>query len=231
MEKRLIISVQALPKRADSLGGSDGYLVPVFSQKTTFFSLSFDSENGLMVPTRQKPGRRAFLDGNLARRKLLLLPHEYCIWDSEPAGFGLRVRPSGRYFWFVRVRHRGKQRRVSLGCTEDVDAVLARTQARRLLKEVTLDGLPKRTVIKATPTMVDFVDTYWGDIARIWKASTTKRNYTAWRRGTRADRHTATPSQHFLAFLERALPQAAEERHPLLVRNTRQGRIAEGAHP
>jgi integrase len=134
-----------------------------------------------MVPTRQQPGRRAFLDGNFARRKLRTLPHEYCIWDSELAGFGLRVRPTGRYFWFVRVRHRGKHRRVSLGCTEDVDAALARTQARRLLAEVALDGLPKRAVVKATPIMTDFVATYWGDIARTWKPSTAKRNDMAWR--------------------------------------------------
>ncbi|WP_343033355.1 Arm DNA-binding domain-containing protein [Altericroceibacterium indicum] len=37
------------------------------------------------------------------------------MWDTELAGFGLRVRPSGNYFWFVRVRHRGKHRRISLG--------------------------------------------------------------------------------------------------------------------
>ncbi len=134
-----------------------------------------------MVPIRKKPGRRALLDGNFARRKLWLLPHEYCVWDSELAGFGLRVRPSGRYFWFVRLRHRGKHRRVSLGCTEDVDAALSRTQARRLLAEVALDGLPKRAVVKATPSMTDFVATYWGDIARTWKASTGARNFQSWR--------------------------------------------------
>ena len=181
MEKKLANSTQASSKGADSSGGNDGYLVPVLPQKAALLSHRSAGENGLMVPTGQKPGRRAFLDGNLARRRLRLLPHEYCIWDSELAGFGLRVRPSGRYFWFVRVRHRGKQRRVSLGCTGDVDAVLARTQARRLLAEVTLDGLPKRAVVKTTPTMVDYFATYWTDIARIWKPSTTKRNYTAWR--------------------------------------------------
>lgn len=168
-------------KLPDSSGGDDGYLVPANPQIIALFPSSSAMENGLMVPTRQKPGRRAFLDGNFARRKLRALPHEYCIWDSELAGFGRRVRPSGRYFWFVRVRHRGKHRRVTLGCTDDVDAALARTQARRLLAEVALDGLPKRAVIKATPTMTDFVATYWGDIARTWKPSTAKRNAAAWR--------------------------------------------------
>lgn len=135
-----------------------------------------------MVPNRKTPGRRAFLDGNFARRKLRLLPSEYCIWDTELARFGLRVRPSGRYYWFVRVRHRGKHRRISLGRTDDVTAELARTQARRLLAEVALDGLPKRAVVKATSTMTDFVDTYWADLARVWKGSYELRNRNAWRR-------------------------------------------------
>ena len=106
---------------------------------------------------------------------------EYCIWDTELPGFGLRVRPTGRFYWFVRLRHRGKHRRVSLGCTDDVEATLARSQARRLLAEVALDGLPKRTIVKSTPTMSDYVETYWPDLARGWKASTAKRNLNAWR--------------------------------------------------
>jgi integrase len=168
-------------KSCRSSGADDGYLVPINPQSSGTLALSSANENGHMVPMPKKPGRRAFLDGNFARRKLLLLPHEYCIWDSELSGFGLRVRPTGSYFWFVRVRHRGKHRRVSLGRTGDVEAELARAQARRLLAEVALDGLPKRAVIKATPIMTDFVSTYWGDIARTWKGSTASRNMQAWR--------------------------------------------------
>ena len=181
MGKSAIVSVRAMMKSLGGGGAADGYMVPMNSQNSATFEGSSANENGHMVPIRKKPGRRAFLDGNFARRKLRLLDHEYCIWDSELAGFGLRVRPSGRYFWFVRLRHRGKHRRVSLGCTEAVDAALARSQARRLLAEVALDGLPKRAVVKATPIMTDFVAAYWGDIARTWKASTGARNYQSWR--------------------------------------------------
>ncbi|WP_390588856.1 tyrosine-type recombinase/integrase, partial [Erythrobacter sp. MTPC3] len=106
---------------------------------------------------------------------------EYCIWDTELPGFGMRVRPSGNYFWFVRLRHRGKHRRITLGKTDDVDAVLARAQARRLLAEAALDGLPKRVAIESTPTMNDFVTTHFDDLARVWKPSTAKRNANAWR--------------------------------------------------
>lgn len=134
-----------------------------------------------MVPNGQSRPRRALLDGNFARRKLPLRTLEYCIWDTELKGFGLRIRPSGKYLWFVRVRHRDKHRRYTLGSTEELDAVLARSQARRLLAEVALDGLPKRVVVKATPTMDDFVETYFPDLARGWKPATVKRNMNAWR--------------------------------------------------
>jgi integrase len=181
MGKSATESVRAFSKSLVSLAAVDGYLVPRNSQISGTFAGSSDNNDCHIVPFRKKPGRRAFLDGNFARRKLRLLDHEYCIWDSELAGFGLRVRPSGRYYWFVRLRHRGKHRRVSLGRTDDVDAELARTQARRLLAEVALDGLPKRAVVKSTPIMSDFVATYWPDLARTWKASTAERNSNCWR--------------------------------------------------
>jgi hypothetical protein len=37
----------------------------------------------------------------------------------------LRVRPTSNYYWFVRLRHRGKHRRITLGKTTDLDAALA----------------------------------------------------------------------------------------------------------
>lgn len=159
----------------------DGYPFPHNPLISATLESSSDNLDGHMVPIRRKRGRRAFLDGNFARRKLPLQVSEYCIWDIELAGFGLRVRPTGRYYWFVRVRHRGKHRRISLGCTDDVGADLARSQARRLLAEVALDGLPKRAIVKGTPTMDDYVETYWEDLARGWKPSTAMRNYNAWR--------------------------------------------------
>ena len=159
----------------------DGYLVPANAQNSGTLGDSSDMNDGHMVPMRRKAGRRAFLDGNFARRKLPLKTNEYCIWDTELAGFGLRVRPTGNYFWFVRLRHRGKHRRITLGKTDDLDALLARSQARRLLAEAALDGLPKRVVVKSTPTMNDFVATHFDDLARVWKPSTAKRNANAWR--------------------------------------------------
>lgn len=160
---------------------AEGHMVPANDRNSATFDPSFDICDGHMVPTRRKPGRRALLDGNFARRKLPLRETEYCIWDTELAGFGLRVRSTGKYYWFVRLRHRGKHRRITLGRSDELAAELARAQARRLLAEVALDGLPKRAVVKATPIMSDFVDTYWDDLSRVWKASTAERNRNAWK--------------------------------------------------
>lgn len=126
---------------------------------------------------------QGLLDGNFARRKLPLKTSEYCIWNTELAGFGLRVRPSGNCFWIVRLRHRGKHRRITLGRSTDLDAALARSQARRLLAEAALDGFSKRVIVKSTPTMREFVATHFDDLARTWKPSTAKRNADAWKNG------------------------------------------------
>lgn len=182
MGKSPIKSVGDTPDQPGSSVSPDGYLVPRKAQKSATFEDSSAINGGFMVPNRQKPGRRAYLDGNFARRKLPLCASEYCIWDTALPGFGMRVRPTGKYYWFVRLRHRGKHRRVTLGRIDEIDAELARTQARRLLAEVALDGLPKRAVVKATPLMSDYVDTYWHDIARYWKPSTTYCNLAHWRR-------------------------------------------------
>lgn len=50
------------------------------------------------------------------------------------------------------------------------------------LAEVALDGLPKRDAVKVTPTLTEFVDHNWPDIARYWKPSTQSRNHHAWKR-------------------------------------------------
>lgn len=181
MGKSAIESTRAFSKVLGSLGAADGYLHPAKRQNSGNFSGRSAILDGPLVPNDQRAPCLALLDGNFVRRKLPLRDREYCIWDTELAGFGLRVRPSGKYAWFVRLRHRGKHRRITLGAPDELDATLARAQARRLLAEVALDGLPKRVVVKATPTMNDYVDTYWPDLARGWKPSTATRNWNAWR--------------------------------------------------
>lgn len=129
-------AVKSVREMLELLGGGyavEGHPVPANDRNFATFQDSSDNCDGHMVPRRRKPGLRALLDGNFARRKLPLRETEYCIWDTELAGFGLRVRPSGNYYWFVRLRHRGKHRRITLGRSDELAADLARAQARRLL--------------------------------------------------------------------------------------------------
>jgi hypothetical protein len=155
-----------------SCAAADGCLVPGKSLNCAAVIVTSRVVNGHMVPTRRKPVRRAFLDGNFARRKQPDWPTDYIIWDTELAGFGLRVRPSGKQVWFVRLRQRGRHRRIGLGRCEDVDAVVARKMAQRLLAEAALDGLPKRVAAKAAPLFCDFVEDVWQDFLPHWKPAT-----------------------------------------------------------
>ena len=164
-----------------NLAAADGLVVPENPENSGISDGSFGAYDGQMVPKRLAPGNRAYLDGNLARRKLPPAPREYAIWDTELAGFGLRVRPSGRRSWFVRVRRRGKHQRVTLGATEDLDAATARMQARRILAEVALDGLPRRVAQRQAPVFAEYVDEFWRDCGHHWKPSTQKRNRDALR--------------------------------------------------
>lgn len=97
MGKNAVKSVQEMLERLRCAVAADGSLVPADAQISATFESSSANDNGHMVPSRQKPGRRVLLDGNFARRKLVLRTSEYCIWDTELAGFGLRVRPTGNY--------------------------------------------------------------------------------------------------------------------------------------
>lgn len=36
-------------------------------------------------------------------------------------------------------------------------------------------------MVKTTTILSNFVETYWGDLSRVWKASTAKRNWNAWK--------------------------------------------------
>jgi hypothetical protein len=143
MEKKSTKSTARPLETSRSSGYDDGYLLP----KNAAFSVGCDTDlaaiGGCLVPKASRAEKRALLDGNFVRKHHPARPSEYTIWDTELAGFGIRIRPSGSAFWTVRLRHRGKQRRVTLGRTEDVEATFARGKARRLLADVTLDGLPK----------------------------------------------------------------------------------------
>ncbi len=180
MKKFIVESVESAFRATSSSGGDDCYLRPepdgqIHSEKTVSSKEATSEKRGGSAYAS------AFLDGNYARRKHPTEQAEYTIWDTELKGFGLRVLPSGNCFWTVRSRQRGKHIRATLGRPDEVAALLARTQARRLLAEAAVDGLPKQKAAVAAITLDNFVEMYWDDVARYWKPSTAKRNLTAWR--------------------------------------------------
>jgi integrase len=180
MRKVSVKSVEPNLKVSSSSGDDDCYPVPELNGQINSRKAVSSKE-----PTSSTRGgyaiESAFLDGNYARRKHPTKQAEYTIWDTELKGFGLRVLPSGSCFWMVRSRQRGKHIRITLGRPDEVAALLARTQARRLLAEAAVDGLPKQNAAVNAITLEHFVDMHWNDVARYWKPSTAKRNFTAWR--------------------------------------------------
>jgi integrase len=66
-------------------------------------------------------------------------------WDDELAGFGVRLRASGRKVWIAQYRPPGSRRtrRVTLGAVEKLTPVEARTAARKLLARVALGHDPQ----------------------------------------------------------------------------------------
>lgn len=163
-------------KRVSKSGGDDGRSVPRNDIDLGTVQGSAVGQCGDALRASKPPPRKAFLDGNLARRTLGIVTRDYVIWDTQLTGFGLRIRTSGTRVWIVRLRQRGRLRMVTIGRVGEVDAAAARGQARRLLAEVALDGLPTPERVKAAPLFADYVDEFWRDYAHYWKPRTRKRS-------------------------------------------------------
>jgi integrase len=64
-------------------------------------------------------------------------------FDEGLSGFGLRVRGGGKRTWIAQYRVGAKQRRVTLGTVENLDAQAARQRAKDVLSKVHLGGDPQ----------------------------------------------------------------------------------------
>jgi integrase len=89
---------------------------------------------------------------------------ETIVFDETLSGFGLRVRAGGKRTWIAQYRLGGKQRRVTIGTAETLDADEARRRARSVLAKVHLGTDPqleKATArAQATVTLGSIVDSY-----------------------------------------------------------------------
>lgn len=81
---------------------------------------------------------------NIAKYALPDGKAEAILFDDDVPGFGLRVRAGGKRTWVAQYRVGTKQRRLSLGSTDKVDADEARKRAKAALSKVQL-GLDPQT--------------------------------------------------------------------------------------
>jgi integrase len=87
------------------------------------------------------------------------------LWDSELAGFGLKVTPAGSKVYLVQYRiggRKGRTRRVTIGKHGTVTADMAREAAKRLLGQVAngKDPAESKTQARKEPTVAQVADRY-----------------------------------------------------------------------
>ena len=75
--------------------------------------------------------------------------HDYRIWDSKIAGFGVRVKPSGACSYFVAYRTpTNKTRRYTIGRSEEITPTEARKKAIQILAQVSLGDDPMAVALE-----------------------------------------------------------------------------------
>ena len=107
------------------------------------------------------------------------------VFDSELAGFGVRVTPSGRTF-FVQYRagtgRTAPKRRISLGQYGALTVEQARKLARQTLADVAKGADPAvdRTTARQAPTLSDFGTEYLDDVRGRRKPATAREYARLW---------------------------------------------------
>jgi integrase len=89
---------------------------------------------------------------------------DHIVFDDSLAGFGLRIRASGKRYWIVQYRATDKTRRVTLGPVDLLTPEEARERAGKILAQVRLGEDPQaaraEAKARASVTLGRLVDTY-----------------------------------------------------------------------
>jgi len=103
---------------------------------------------------------------------------ERFLWDPELPGFGLRVRPSGRRYYVVQYRSKGRTRRLTLGPHGALTPDQARRKAAKLLAEARDGGDPAVEIRSAAKsiTVADLAKRFLAQHAELKKKPTSLRN-------------------------------------------------------
>lgn len=86
---------------------------------------------------------------NLAKLNLPAGKAEAIVFDDDMPGFGLRIRSGGKRTWIVQYRLGTKQRRITLGTPETLNADEARNRAKVALARVHLGEDPQSAKVEA----------------------------------------------------------------------------------
>ncbi len=105
------------------------------------------------------------LDGLSARNK------EYFVWDTSLAGFGVRVKPSGKIVFIYQCRIGRRQRRISIGPYKPLSPDEARKDATQLAAKA-VKGEDPRVQSSKLMTMSDLCNLYIKEGCSHKKAST-----------------------------------------------------------
>src|SRR5277367_721396 len=101
---------------------------------------------------------------NVARLSLPEGKSELLVFDDALAGFGIRIRYGGKRTWIAQYRVGSKQRRLSLGSSETIDADEARKRTKTALSQVHLGTDPQveksNARLKASVTIGATVEDY-----------------------------------------------------------------------
>ena len=97
----------------------------------------------MCFPASCLPDLMRLTKGNLAKLVLPAGKSEVIAFDDDMPGFGMRIRAGGKRTWIAQYRLGTKQRRITLGTPETVDAEEARRRAKEALAKVSLGGDPQ----------------------------------------------------------------------------------------
>lgn len=160
------------------------------------------------------------------------------LWDSELAGFGVKVTPPGGRVYLVQYRiggRKGRTRRVTIGRHGALTPDQARQEARRLLGEIATgrDPAAHRAQQRREPTMAELADRYLSEhvathnkpktgrevrrlvekrinpaLGRVRVAELTRAQVKGWHHGMRKTPYEANRA---LAYLSKMLTLATED--------------------
>ncbi len=107
------------------------------------------------------------------------------LWDTEIAGFGMRVYPSGRKAFVVTYRVRGKQRFLTIGRYGELTLFEARGKAHEILGQARRgeDPAAERNSYRRAPTMKDLAERFMTEYSRVHnKPGTIANQQRIWER-------------------------------------------------